>query len=287
LLARKGVAPEQGCQTPLHWRDRCLSISILSIHQQEPAKVKFAVLAASIGLSLLMTDAPRAAEIKAFLTGASHRSLDTLIPMFERESGHKIVGDYALPPALVKRVDAGEPFDVLILSYDVEGLVKQGKLAPDSRTVLGRIGIGVAVHKGAPKPDFSTVEAFKQSLLKAKSFATSGEGSSGRYVASLVERLGIADQVKSKIKSGGPGASAKMLAAGEVDFVVSGLPPLLGTPDIEWLGYLPNEINNWLLFSGGLSVHAKQAEAGRAFLKFLTSPAAVAVWKDNGLEPPQ
>jgi molybdate transport system substrate-binding protein len=93
--------------------------------------------------------------------------------------------------------------------------------------------------------------------------------------------------VKSKIKSGGPGASAKMLAAGEVDFVVSGLPPLLGTPNIEWLGYLPEEINNWLVFSGGLSAHAKEPEAGRALLKFLTSPPAVAVWKDNGLEPAQ
>jgi molybdate transport system substrate-binding protein len=158
---------------------------------------------------------------------------------------------------------------------------------PDSRTVLGRIGIGMAVRKGSPKPDFSTVENFKRALLNAKSFATSGEGSSGRYVASLIQRLGIAEQVKPKIKSGGPGASAKMLANGEVDFVVSGLPPLLGTPNIEWLGYLPDEINNWLLFTGGLSVNARQPEAGRALLKYLTGPAAAAVWKENGLEPVQ
>jgi molybdate transport system substrate-binding protein len=155
----------------------------------------------------------------------------------------------------------------------------------DSRTVLGRIGIGVAVRQGAPKPDFSTVEAFKRSMLNAKSIATSGEGSSGRYVASLIERLGIAEQVKPKIKSGGSGTSAQLVSRGEVDFVVSGLPPLIGTPDIEWLGYLPPEINNWLLFSGGLGVHAKEADAGRALLKFLTTPAAAAVWKENGLEP--
>jgi molybdate transport system substrate-binding protein len=234
-----------------------------------------------------MTDNSQAVEIKAFFTGAAHRSLDAILPQFERATGHKVAGQYALPPALIKKIDAGEPFDVLILSYDVEGLVKQGKLAPDSRTVLGRIGIGVAVHKGAPKPDFSTVDKFKAMLLGAKSFATSGEGSSGRYVAGLIERLGIADQVKSKIKSGGPGASAKMLASGEVDFVVSGLPPLLGTPDIEWLGYLPPEINNWLLFTGGLGANAREPEAGRALLKFLTTPAAAAVWKDNGLEPVQ
>jgi molybdate transport system substrate-binding protein len=232
-----------------------------------------------------MVEAAHAAEIKAFLTGASHRSLDALIPQFERASGHKIAGEYALPPALVKRIDAGEPFDVLILSYDVEGLIKQGKVVADSRTVLGRIGVGVAIRTGMPKPDFSTVEKFKRMLLAAKSFATSGEGSSGRYVASLIERLGIAEQVKPKIRSGPGGTTAKLLSSGEVDFVVSGLPPLIGTPNIEWLGYLPDEINSWLLFTGGLGTHAKEAEAGRALLKFLTTPAAVAVWKENGLEP--
>ncbi len=248
--------------------------------------MKLSVLALAIGMALPMAQTSQAAEIKAFFTGAAHRSLDAIIPQFERESGHKVAAEYALPPALVKRVDAGEPFDVLILSYDVEPLIKQGKLAADSRTVLGRIGIGVAIHEGAPKPDFGSVEKFKRMLLGAKSFATSGEGSSGRYVDGLIDRLGI-PEVKSKIKSGGPGASAKMLANGEVDFVVSGLPPLIGTPNIEWLGYLPEEINNWLVFSGGLGAHAKEPEAGRALLKFLTSPAAAEVWKDNGLEPSQ
>jgi molybdate transport system substrate-binding protein len=232
-----------------------------------------------------MADVAHAAEIQAFLTGASRRSLEALIPQFERASGNRIVSHYGLPPALVKKVDAGEPFDVIVLSYDVESLIRQGKVVADSRTVLGRIGIGVAVPKGAPRPDFSTVEAFKQSMLKAKSIATSGEGSSGRYVDGLIERLGIAAQVRPKIKSGPGGTSAQLVSRGEVDFVVSGLPPLIGTPNIEWLGYLPPEINHWLLFSGGVGSNAKEAEAGRAFLKFLTTPGAVAVWKENGLEP--
>lgn len=247
--------------------------------------MKLVGIVAGIGLSLLMTDVASAAEINAFLTGASRRSLEALLPQFERASGHKVVSHYDLPPALMKKVDAGNPFDVLILSYDVEGLVKQGKLAAGSRTVLGRIGIGVAVPKGAPKPDFSTVEAFKQSMLKAKAIATSGEGSSGRYVDSLIQRLGIAAEVRPKIKSGPGGTSAQLVSRGEVDFVVSGLPPLIGTPNIEWLGYLPPEINNWLLFSGGLSPRAKEPEAGKALLTFLSSPAAAPVWKENGLEP--
>ena len=116
--------------------------------------------------------------------------------------GHKLVTHFDLPPALVRKIDAGEPYDVIILSYDVDALIKQGKVVADSRTVFGRVGVGVAVRQGAPKPDFSTVEAFKRSLLNAKTIATSGEGSSGRYVASLIERLGIAEQIKPKIRSG-------------------------------------------------------------------------------------
>lgn len=168
--------------------------------------MKIAVLAASIGLSLFMTEVAQTAEIKAFFTGAARRSLETLVPQFERATGHKVAGQYGLPPDLVKKVDAGEPFDVIVLSYDVEGLVKQGKLAADSRTVMGRIGVGVAVPQGAPKPAFSTVEAFKQSLLKAKSIATSGEGSSGRYVATLIERLGVAERRSGLRSSRGPRA---------------------------------------------------------------------------------
>ena len=247
--------------------------------------MKLASLTAAIIGTVLMAQGAQAADINVFLTGAARRAYETLAPQFERATGHKLITQSALPPDLIKKVDAGEPFDVIILSYDVENLIEQGKLAAGSRTVFGKIGIGVAVQQGAPKPDFSTVEAFKRSLLGAKSIATSGEGSSGRYVASLLDRLGIADQVKPKIKSGGAGTSALLTSRGEVDFVVSGLPPLLGTPNIEWLGYLPPEINNWLAFSGGLSANARQPEAGRAFLNFLTTPAAVAVWKQNGLEP--
>ena len=233
-----------------------------------------------------MTQGSHAAEIKVFATGASRSAYQTLAPQFERDTGHKLVTEFDLPPALVRKIDAGEPYDVIILSYDVEVLIKQGKVAADSRTAFGKIGVGIAVHRGSPKPDFSTVEAFKRSMLDAKLIATSGEGSSGRYVASLIERLGIAEQIKPKIRSGPGGTSAQLVSRGEVDFVVSGLPPLVGVPNVEWLGYLPEEINSWLVFSGGVGVNAKQPDAGRALLKFLTTPAAMAVWKANGLEPP-
>jgi molybdate transport system substrate-binding protein len=240
-------------------------------------------------ISFFMTNAIQnlayAAEVRAFVTGAARPMYDLLAPQFERATGHKLVTTSALPPELVAKVEAGEPFDVIVLSYDVEALIKRGLLEASSRTVLGQTGIGVAIHQGSPKPDFSTVEKFKTMLLNAKSIATSGEGSSGRYVASLVERLGIANEVKPKIKSGGPGRSAELLSNGEVDLVVSGLPPLLGKPNIEWLGLIPAEINSFVVFSGGLSTKAKEPEAGRALLRHLASPEAMAVYKAKGLDP--
>ena len=241
--------------------------------------------AAMIGTSLMLPHAAPAAEIKVLCSGAARAAYEQLAPQFERATGHKLITEFGLPPTLVKKIDAGEPFDVLILSYDVAPLIQQAKLAAGSRVALGRYGIGVAIKKGAPKPDFSSVEKFKTMLLNAKAIATSGQGSSGRYVDTLIERLGIAVQVRPKVKSGGPGESAKLVERGEVDFVVSGLPPLIGHPDIEWLGLIPDEIQHWLTFSGGLSPKAKAPDASRALLKFFTSPAAVAVFKAHGLDP--
>ena len=241
----------------------------------------------SISLLLAsMTQSPvQAAEVRVFLTGAARPMYDALAPQFERATGHKLTTVSALPLELVAKVDAGEPYDVIVLSYDVEALIKRGKVEASSRTVLGQTGVGVAVRSGSPKPDFSTVEKFKQMMLNAKFIATSGEGSSGRYVASLLDRLGIADQVKPKIKSGGSGRSAELLAEGEVDFVVSGLPPLLGKPHVEWLGLIPSEINSFVVFTAGLSTAAKEPDGGRALLRFLATPEAMAVYKSKGLDP--
>jgi molybdate transport system substrate-binding protein len=242
-------------------------------------------IVALAALSLAMLGAAEAAEVRVLCSGAARAAYETIAPQFERASGHKLIVQYGLPPELTRKIDAGEPFDVVIMSFDVEGLTKQGKIAADSRTVLGRTGVGVAIRKGAPKPDISTVDAFKRALLGAKAIATSGEGSSGRYVLTLLDRLRIADQVKPKIKSGASGVAPQLVAKGEVDFAVIGLPPVVGVPGVEWIGWIPAELNSWVIFTGGLSVAAKEAAAGKAFLRFLTEPPAVAVFKANGLEP--
>ena len=161
-----------------------------------------ATAAAAIMTILSHATAARAAEIRVLCTGAARAALSELAPQFERATGHKLIVQYDLPPTLIGKINAGEPFDVVILSHDVEGLIGQGSVVRDSRTVLGRTGVGVAIPQGAPKPDIGTVDAFKRALLDAKAIATSGEGSSGRYVLTLLDRLGIAEQVKPKLRSG-------------------------------------------------------------------------------------
>jgi molybdate transport system substrate-binding protein len=247
--------------------------------------MKFTALTATIGLSLLASQPATAAEVRVFVTGAARAAFEEIAPRFERESGHKVIAQFGLPPELLKKADAGEPFDVMILSYDIEPLIKQGRFAPGTRAVLGRTGVGIAIPAGAPKPAFNSADALKSSLLAAKFIATSGQGSSGRYVLTLLDRLGIADQVKPKIKSGASGQAAKLLAAKEVDFAVIGLPPVMGVPGVEWLGYLPDDLNSWLPFTGAVNVAAKEPAAGAALLKFLTAPAAAATFKARGLEP--
>jgi molybdate transport system substrate-binding protein len=245
-----------------------------------------ALAGALLAGALLPPAAGHAAEVKLLVSGAARAAFEQIAPQFERASGHKLVAEFGLPPALIGKIDSGEPFDVALLSLDVEGLIKQGKLAADSRTVLGRTGVGIAVRQGAPKPDFGTADAFKRALLNANTIATSGEGSSGRYVLTLLDRLGIAAEVKPKLRSGGSGSAAQMVAKGEVDFAVIGLPPVVGVPGVEWAGWLPAELQSWVLFTAGLSTAAKEPAAGRALLNFFTTPAAVAVLKANGLEPP-
>jgi molybdate transport system substrate-binding protein len=172
-----------------------------------------------------------------------------------------------------------------VISIDVARLIKQGKVAADSRTVLGRTGVGVAVRQGAPPPDFSTVEAFKHMLLNAKS-VTHSEGSSGKHFLSLLDRLSLSEAIRPKIvQPVGSGGASRLVASGKAELAVIGLPPVLAVPGLDWLGWLPDELNEWIVFTGGASSAAKEPQAARAFLRFLSAPEAVAVFKAKGLEP--
>ena len=222
-----------------------------------------------------------AAELRVLFEGAARSAYEQIAPQFERASGHKLITQFDFAPNLINKIDAGEAFDAIFLVGDpFERLVMQRKVSADSRLVLGRIGVGFAIPQGAPKPDISSVDAVKRTLLDAKAIATSGVGASGRYVLTLLDRLGIADQVTPKIKSG---PTAPLVARREVDFAVVGLAPVAGVTGVEWVGYLPAELQNWLPFTGGVSATAREPEAAGALLRFFST--SVAILKANGVEP--
>ncbi len=225
-----------------------------------------------------------AAELRVLFEGAALNAYQQIAPQFERASGHKLITQFDIAPNLINKIDAGEAFDAIFLVGDpFERLVMERRVNADSRVVLGRIGVGFAVPQGAPKPDIGSVDAVKRTLLGAKAIATSGVGASGRYVLTLLDRLGIADQVTPKIKSG-PTGTAPLVARREVDFAVVGMAPVVGVAGVEWIGYLPEELQNWLPFTGGISATAREPEAARALLRFFSTSVAVAVLKVNGVE---
>ena len=229
-----------------------------------------------------------AAEIKVLTTGAFKQVVVALVPEFEKATGHKVVLDNGTVGQLQKRVDDGETFDVLVLSpKGIEDYIKSGKIVAGSNVNLAKVGVGVMVKEGAPKPDISSVEAFKQALLKAKSVGyidPASGGSSGIYVANLLDRLGIAEQIKPKAKQQQGGHVSDLVKAGEAEIGIHQNSEIVGQAGVTLVGPLPREIQNYTTYAAGVSSAAKQAEAAKAFIKVLTGPSAAAVLKAKGME---
>jgi len=235
---------------------------------------------------LCICGAAHAAEIKVLSGNGARAAVAELGERFERASGHKVAIDFAVNPEVKKRIDAGEAFDVAILNPPVlDALIKEGKVRRDTRSVLGRAGIGAAVREGAPKPDISTVEAFKRTLLSMNSVAYPGEGASGKYFVSVVERLGIAKEMKPKMRPMPAEYNVEVVASGEVDMVVVVASRIAGVKGVQFLGGIPKELQTWIGFAGGVSAKAREPEAARALLRFMTAPAAAGVLRRAGVEP--
>jgi molybdate transport system substrate-binding protein len=235
---------------------------------------------------------PDAAEIKLFCTTALNKAMEELAPAFERANGHKLAMTFASAASLAKRIAEGEAADVAIVSAPaVDDLIKQGRMAPGGRVDIAKSGMGVAVRAGAAKPDISSTEAFKRTLLSAKAIAASnpaGGGASGTHFAAVLERLGIADAVKSKLKySGGGlgGLAGTLVANGEAEIGVQQISELMAAGGVDIVGPLPAELQNTTQFSAGIPVNAKAPDAGKALIAFLTTPAGRKVLKAKGLEP--
>ena len=231
-----------------------------------------------------------AAEIKVFSTIGVKGALEELIPTFEKSSGHKLDVTWSTAALLAKRVESGEQADVLILiKNNVESLLKEGKIVPGTETLLGQSIFAVGIKTGASKPDVSTPEAFKQSLLAAKGISYSDPaagGASGVYIAKQIDKMGITEQLKGKTKfppSGG--FSATLLISGDADIAIQSKPELLTVPGVEVVGPLPGDMAFTVVYAAGVQSGAAQAEAAKAFLRFLKSPEAQAVFKTKGYDP--
>ena len=247
---------------------------------------KLLTAAGRIACAILLSQgvAAEAAEIKVLSSNAIRHALHELFSDFERATGHKVATQYEGSLNSKRQIEAGAAFDVAIVSFDVDELVKLGKIDPGTRVVLGHTGVGVGVRQGAPKPDIGTTEAFKRALLNAQSVAYS-RGSSGVYFLGLLDRLGIAEDMKSKLKPQLGGDTANAVATGEAEMVVSGTVTITAVPGVQLVGSLPRQLQTYVVFTAGVSAAAKEAAVGRDLLSFLTTPAAAAVFKARGLEP--
>jgi molybdate transport system substrate-binding protein len=233
-----------------------------------------------------------AATLKLLSTTAMKTTLDEVVPTFERTSGYSVAVDYGPSASITKRIADGEAADLAIgTGHGIEGLIAQGKIVPASRTDLARSGMGVAVQKGAPKPDISTAEAFKAALLAAKSLGASnpnGGGASGAHLGKVLDQLGIADQLKSKTVygRGGPaGLIGLFLLRGEADIGIQQIPELMAVPGIDIVGPLPPEIQGVTLFTAGLTTAARHPDEGNALIRFLAAAETAAVMKAKGFDP--
>jgi molybdate transport system substrate-binding protein len=231
-----------------------------------------------------------AGELKVFSTIGVQGAVEQLLPQFEKASGDKVNMTWATAAMLVKRIEGGDMADMYILTRaGIGALAKEGKVAAGSETTLASSGIVVAVKAGAPRPDISTPEAFKQTLLNAKSIAYSDPaagGASGVYFAKLLDRLGIAAQMAPKTKHPPPGGnSANLVVSGEAQLAVQQKPEIMYVRGVDVVGDLPGNLNNITVFAAGVAADSKNADAAKAFIKMLQSPDAKAVFKAKGLDP--
>ena len=251
------------------------------------ARVLMRIAAAVSGL-ILSTTVGHAAEVKVFTSVALTATLDEVSPIFEQKTGHKLVIDFNLAAVQKKRVVDGDRADVIILTRSMmEDLAKENKLAPGNLVNVAGTPVALAARAGVPKPDISTVEAFKQTLLSARSIAYADPakgGLSGVVASKAIERLGIAEQMKAKTTLVPGAQSPDLVAKGEVELGIaqaSEIVPIAGT---QLVGPLPGELGSMTLFTGGVGAETQSAAAAKALIDFLSGPEAAPVFKSKGFQ---
>jgi molybdate transport system substrate-binding protein len=248
----------------------------------------FTATAAMLGISLAMSPIAnvQAAELQILAGGGMMAPLKELGAQFESASGHKIVFRFGTTPELIKLATSGDAFDLAVVPREVfKDAAAQSQLMPGPTTDIARVGLGVAIRSGAPKPDISSPEALKQTLLTAQSVATIPASAAGAQVLRLFERLGISEAMKAKTKAQpGPAQVVQAVANGEAELAVF-LANVLTAPGLDLLGPFPAELQQEVIFTAGIAAKTNQVDAAKTFITYLTTPAAIALIKAKGMNP--
>jgi molybdate transport system substrate-binding protein len=252
--------------------------------------VRFASIVLTAAFILSMSQLAQGAELRVISGGAFKQVLNALAAEYQKETGNQLTLTYLTVGQHLNLIkDGKEEFDVAILTPDaIASLVKDGKIVPGSSANLAKTGVGVVVKQGTPLPDISTVDAFKKTLLAAKSVAyidPKAGGSSGIYVGKLLERLGIADAVNAKAVLIHGGAVATHVADGEAEIGVHQISEILPVKGAVLVGPLPTEIQNFTTYSAGVSTSVRDVATATGFVKFLTGPHALPIIEAKGMDP--
>src|SRR5580765_2123204 len=239
------------------------------------------------GTALLST-AVTAAEINVISTQATQEAYLELVAQFEKASGHKVKTVFNGTLNVQRRLADGAPYDLIIMAGPaIDEQIKLGRAVAGSRVDFAQSGTGLAVRKGAPKPDISSADALKKTLLAAKSIGYS-TGPSGLYMLSVFEKMGIAGQVKHKLKQTPSGVFVgTLIANGDVEIGFQQISELVHFAGIDYVGPLPGNLQRMTMFSSGIHSAAKQPDAAKALVKFITAPSAAPIIRKHGLEPGQ
>ena len=237
-------------------------------------------------LVLASASAVQSAELQVIAGGGIAGSLNEIAALFERASDHKIVIRYGTTPELIKMATSGVPFDLGVVPQDVwKDAGARAQVAPGPTPDVARVGIGLAVRSGAPKPDIGTAETLKQTLLKAQSIASIPASAVGTQLAGIYERLGIAEQMKAKTKGQpAPKQIIEAVAKGEAELGIFLLNVLID-PRLDIVGPFPAEVQREVVYAVGVAANSKEPEAAKAFVTYLMSPPAIAVIKAKGMNP--
>src|SRR5450631_1514234 len=247
--------------------------------------MKFLIaICTALGVLTAAANSAASAELKIFGSRVTKMLVEDIGPQFEKATGHKLVVITDVAAVMKRRIEQGEPFDLAVLvNFQSDDLIGKGKLIADTRTDLMKAGIGVAVKRGAPNPDIATVDAFKRTLLAAKSITYLKEGASTIYLDKLFTKMGIADALRDKTVKPPTESVSELVAAGDVELGIIVIPNILSVSGAQLVGPIPEEVQSYIVFTAAVSANSPNQQAARDLIAFLKSPVGLQSIETKGM----